>query len=173
MALALGGLLASGCAGPLTQSTESPSSTPARALGPAASIGCGEDVNLVGPDGREVNLTGLWTVPESDRAIWNIRQVGNCFFLVYRHPPDEEDPEYSDQICDGRIGADFVITGRCVEFIHRSGPVAFGAQAYLGVQVFLITFDSNYEPQLQKCPPIRSLGSCDEPMIRFDTDAES
>jgi hypothetical protein len=151
-----------GCTTPSSEAT--PSSSPLAIGGQAAAIGCGNDVDLEGPDGREVNLTGLWTTHEfAEMALWNIRQVGDCFFMVYRDP--YEDTDYSDQICDGRIMSNFEITGRCVDFR------GLGARADLQPQVFRILFDDTNQVQLQKCPASRAPGSCEEPMIRFDPDS--
>ncbi|HTE65890.1 MAG TPA: hypothetical protein VK736_06490, partial [Candidatus Binatia bacterium] len=137
-----------------------PSSTPFSVGGQAAAIGCGNDIDLVAPDGREIDLTGLWTSPDfPEVALWNIRQVGDCFFMVFRDP--YEDTDYSDQVCDGRIQTNFEITGRCVDFRGIS------RQAELEPQVFLILFDATNEVQIQRCPASRAPGSCDEPMIRF------
>jgi hypothetical protein len=148
-----------------------PSSTPFSAGGQAAAIGCGNDVDLFFPDGKEIDLTGLWTSPDvPDLPAWNIRQVGDCFFMVSRHFPGFEDNDYYDQICDGHIRTDFQITGRCVDFIHRVGPGIDG-EADLQPQVFLILVDGSNEVRLQKCPASRAPGSCDEPMIRFDPES--
>lgn len=139
----------------------SPSATPFSIGGQAAAIGCGNDVDLFTPDGREINLTGLWTNPDfPDEPLWNIRQVGDCFFMVFRDP--FEDTDYSDQICDGHIRPDLEITGRCVDFR------GLGARADLQPQVFLIRFEATNEVRLQRCPASRAPGSCEEPMIRFD-----
>jgi hypothetical protein len=153
-------------AGCTTASGEpAPSNTPFSAAGQAAAIGCGNDVDLFAPDGREVNLTGLWTATDfPDEPLWNIRQVGDCFFMVFRDP--FEDSDYSDEICDGHIRPDFEITGRCVDFRG-----AGGRGADLQPQVFLIQFDATNEVRLQRCPASRAPGSCEEPMIRFDPDA--
>lgn len=149
------------CAAPSSEAP-SPSSTPFSVGGAAEAIGCGNDIDLHAPDGREVNLTGLWTEPDfSDVALWNIRQVGDCFFMVYRDPGSDSD--YSDQICDGRIRTDFQITGRCVDFRGLGGP-----GANYRALVFDILFDATNEVQLQKCPLRRTPGSCEIPMIRFD-----
>ncbi len=150
-------------AGCMTPSSEaSPSSAPVSGRGQAAAIGCGNDVDLFAPDGREINLTGLWTIPEfSDVALWNIRQVGDCFFMVFR-TGNFPDTDYSDQICDGRIQENLEITGRCVDFR------GLGARADLQPQVFLILFGTTNQVQIQKCPASRAPGSCEEPMIRFD-----
>jgi hypothetical protein len=154
-------LLGAGCA---TASAEpAPSNAPISAGGQAAAIGCGNDIDLFAPDGREVDLTGLWTSPDFpdvlDVPLWNIRQVGDCFFMVFRDP--YEDTDYSDQICDGRIQANFEITGRCVDFR------GLGARADIQPQVFLIRFEGN-ELQIQRCPASRAPGSCEAPMTRFD-----
>lgn len=153
-----------GCASASGEVT--PSSTPFFAGGPAADIGCGNDIDLVGPDGREINLTGLWTSPDvldASVALWNIRQIGDCFFMVFRDP--FADTDYSDQICDGRIQTNFEITGRCVDFR------GLGARADIRAMVFLILFDATNEVQLQRCLASRALGSCEEPMIRFDPES--
>jgi hypothetical protein len=155
-------------AGCTTASGEpAPSSTPFSIGGQAAAIGCGNDIDLRAPDGSKIDLTGLWTVSDiGDEFVplWNIRQVGDCFFMVFRDPG--EDTDYSDEICDGRIEANFEITGRCVDFRGLGG---FGADVQ--PQVFLIDFDATNEVLLQRCPASRAPGSCDEPMIRFDPDA--
>jgi hypothetical protein len=169
MSLARAGLCAvvlamAACAAP--SSEVSPTSTPFSAGDQAAAIGCESDIDLLAPDGREVNLTGLWTEPGiSDVALWNIRQVGDCFFMVFRDPGPDSD--YSDQICDGRIQTDFHIIGRCVDFRGLGGP-----GANYRAQVFDILFDATNEVQLQKCPARRTPGSCEEPMIRFAPENE-
>jgi hypothetical protein len=141
-----------------------PSSTLVSAGGQAAAIGCGNDVDLLTPDGREINLTGLWTSPDfPDVPLWNIRQVGDCFFMVFRDP--FEDTDYSDQLCDGRIQTNFEITGRCVDFR------GLGGRADVQPQVFVILFDATNDVRLQKCPASRAPGSCDEPMMRFDPES--
>jgi hypothetical protein len=152
-------------AGCTTASGEpSPSSTSFSVGGQAAAIGCGNDIDLVAPDGHEIDLTGLWTSPDfPDVPLWNIRQIGDCFFMVFRDP--YEDTDYSDQICDGRIQTNFEITGRCVDFRGLS------RQAELEPQVFLILFDARDEVLLQRCPASRAPGSCDEPMFRFDPES--
>jgi hypothetical protein len=155
-------LVLAACTAP--SSEVSPSSTPLSLGGQAAAIGCGNDVNLFAPDGREIDLTGLWTNTEvPDVPLWNIRQVGDCFFMVFRDP--FEDTDYSDQICDGRIQANFEITGRCVDFrgLRRV--------ADLQPQVFLIDFDATNEVLIQKCPASRAPGSCEEPMFRWDPES--
>jgi hypothetical protein len=155
-----------GCTSPSSEAT--PGSTPVPGRGQAAAIGCGNDVDLFFPDGKEIDLTSLWTSPDvPDVALWNVRQVGDCFFMVSRHFPDEEDNDYYDQICDGHIRTDFQITGRCVDFIHRVGPGIDG-EADLQPQVFLILVDGPNEVRLQRCPASRAPGSCEVPMIRFD-----
>lgn len=159
-------LISAGCTTPSSQA--SPSSTPVSGRGQAAAIGCGNDVDLFFPDGKEIDLTGLWTIPEfSDVALWNIRQVGDCFFMVFHEPPVVEDTDYFDQICDGHIRSDKQITGRCVDFIHRVGPGIDG-EADLQPQVFLILVDGPNEVRLQRCPASLAPGSCEVPMIRFD-----
>ena len=159
------------CAAPSSEA--SPTSTPFSLGGQAAAIGCGNDIDLSAPDGREINLTGLWTIPDyGGVALWNVRQVGDCFFMVTRDPFEEDtEGDYYDQICDGRIQTNLEIIGRCVDFIHRSNPNALGGQADLQPQVFLIKFDATNAVQLQKCPASRAPGSCEEPMIRFDPES--
>jgi hypothetical protein len=158
-------LFLAACAAPSSEAP-SPSSTPFSIGGQAAAIGCGNDIELQALDGSEIDLTGLWTEVEfADVALWNIRQVGDCFFMVYRDPGGDTD--YSDEICDGRIEANLEITGRCVDFRGLGG---FGADVQ--PQVFLIDFDATNEVLLQRCPASRAPGSCDEPMIRWDPENE-
>ncbi len=161
-------LVLTACTAPSSEAP-SPSGTPFSVGGQAAAIGCGDDIDLRASDGRVIDLTGLWTEPDfSDTPRWNIRQVGDCFFMVYRPPPGLEDPEYFDQLCDGRIRIDYTITGRCIDFIHRSGPGVISGQADLQPQIFRILFDDANEVQLQRCPASLAPGSCEVPMIRFD-----
>jgi hypothetical protein len=151
-----------------TPSEATPSSTPVSGRGQAAAIGCGNDVDLFFPDGKEIDLTGLWTPPDSpDVPLWNIRQVGDCFFMVFRDVPNSDDNDYFDQICDGHIRTDFQITGRCVDFIHRVGPGIDG-EADLQPQVFRILVVGQNEVRIQRCPASLAPGSCEVPMIRFD-----
>ncbi len=158
-------LVLAACTAPSSEAA-APSSTPFSVGDEAEAIGCGNEIDLLAPDGSRVNLTGLWTEADAaDLALWNIRQVGDCFFMVFRDP--FEDTDYSDQICDGRIRTDFQITGRCVDFRGLGGP-----GANYEARVFDILFDATNEVQLQKCPVRRTPGSCEPLMIRFDPEYE-
>ena len=155
-AVSLAGVVA--CAGPAASDVPASSATPRQQLGEAAEISCATPAELRGPDGRLVNLTGVWAPLGATEPHWNIRQINNCFFLSAIG--DEEPPEYYEQSCDGVIGADFVITARCIDF--RQFPVG---QPDMGREFFRITFAEGGWVELVRCLAVDQPATCEEPIV--------
>lgn len=164
IAIAAGVILLAACTSPSPATSESPEGSEFAVVDEVTEIGCGEPVPLRGPDGRAVNLTGLWTFRDDmSEPVWNIRQLGSCMFAV--DLGETSPPEYYDVICDGKIGRDFVITGRCIDF--RQG---FG-QPDWGREYFLIEFDDSGQVELVRCLDRETPATCEEPMVRWEPPA--
>jgi hypothetical protein len=161
-AIAAGVILLAACAGLTSPAiSESPDGSPFEVVDEVAEIGCGEPVDLRGPDGRRVNLTGLWTLREDmSGPSWNIRQLGSCMFAV--ELVDTSPPEYYSVICDGTMGTDYAITGRCIDF--RQG---FG-QPDWGREYFLIEFDDNGQVELIRCLDRDVPATCEAPIVPWE-----
>jgi hypothetical protein len=148
---------ASGSPPPGASSTESPFEVPDE----VEDIGCGDPVQFRGPDGRRLDLTGLWAGSEAAEPDINVRQVGSCLFATPLLPSGP--PEYYNWVCDGTIGSDFVITARCIDFQQREG-----FQPDMGREYFLISFDEDGGPQLFRCLDPASPATCDTPLVPWE-----
>jgi hypothetical protein len=146
------------CSGPAASQIPAGSPTPRPPLGEAAEINCAAPLELRGPDGRLVNLTGVWGPLDAAQPDYNIRQINNCFFLSGIGA--EEPPEYYEQSCDGVIGADFVITARCIDF--RQFPVG---QPDMGREFFKIEFADGGWVELARCLAVDEPATCEEPIV--------
>jgi hypothetical protein len=119
-------------------------------------MGC-STIRLRGPNGDPVNLTGVWAGAEDTEPIYNVRQIGDCFFLALISTG--EPPGYYDSMCDGRIAVDLVITVNCVDFLRfRSDP-------RMGREYFLIQFAADGTIDLVHCLEPDEPATCDDPLV--------
>jgi hypothetical protein len=161
-AVAAGVILLAACTGSTSPATsESPDGSPFSVPDEVAEIGCGEPVNLRGPDGQRVNLTGLWSSRGASQPEWNVRQIGSCLFAAVLFTG--EPPGYYDVICDGTIGTDFVITARCIDFLQ--GGVG---QPDMGREYFVIQFDEDQDPELVRCLDPETPATCEAPIAPWE-----
>lgn len=126
-----------GCASSSTPSTPLPSAS-AGPISGELPPGC-EPIDLRGPDGRPIDLTGAWSAaPESvgfyqspNETTW-IRQVGTCAWAAIMDAEFRSDPNYVGDFYlpagnlgtfSGRITDEFVIEGDLVSIRHGS-PLA-------------------------------------------------
>lgn len=155
-ALGAGVILVAACTGP------SPSASAAgsqfEVTDEVTEIGCGDPVVLRGQDGQQVNLTGLWSGKGEPGPSWNIRQVGSCLFVADLSNSDA--PGYYQEICDGTIGGDFVVTARCIDFLQ--GGVG---QPDMGREYFLIRFDDEGGLELVRCLDAETPATCEAPLV--------
>jgi len=163
--LVLGGAACTSSAG-----TAPSTSTPAPSLDTSElslqSIGCSA-IDLRGPDGNEIDLTGLWGAAGSTPS-YVVRQVGDCFLMVV-YVPDQPEAPWTETVCDGRIGSDFRINGRCIEmgFGLGAGPFLFNQATWE------VSFDDAGDPLLADrsfaCSPTDA--SCAAPsFVKFSED---
>ena len=86
-------------------------------------IGC-SPIRLRAPDGSNVDLTGTWSHPAA--VAWDIRQLGDCLFMVAF---DSEGTPESESVfhwtCDGKLRVDFTAPGRCVQLGRNYGFLSF------------------------------------------------
>jgi hypothetical protein len=151
-------------------------STPAASVQPVASEGSGlpsdlgaigcESINLRGPTGSEVELTGIWTAPGA--VTWNARQLGDCLVMVAVDDgsTDPGQGTFFEWVCDGKIASDFTITGRCIQ-IGNFGDLTFGPAAWV------ILFADDGAIQLQDVTTDCPYGICPEgqvPHEKWDPD---
>lgn len=126
-----------GCASAPTPSMPLPSASGGSISGELPP-GC-EPIDLRGPDGRAIDLTGAWSpAPGSvgfyqspNETTW-IRQVGNCAWAAIMDAEFRSDPNYVGDFdlpagnlgtFSGHITGDFVIDGDLVSIRHGS-PLA-------------------------------------------------
>lgn len=125
--------------------TASPTPTPVSSLDSYAlslqAVGCGP-INLRGPDGSALDLNGVWGW-SSGQPAYLIRQVGDCMITV-AYLPDQPAIPWFQNVCDGRIGSDFSIVGRCFEMGigPDAGPFLFNQAAWT------ISFDAEGNPTI-------------------------
>lgn len=84
-------------------------------------------VQLVGPDGNDVNLTGTWQLSGTG-PLYFISQTGTCIAMAGGFPADADMAELwqspfgsATVVFFGEAGSDFVITGRWAEVRHSPG----------------------------------------------------
>jgi hypothetical protein len=128
--------------------------------GPAEEIGCQEPMDLRGLDGDRPDLTGLWSTAGDPVPSWNVRQINSCFFIASINY--ELEPEYYQELCDGEIGSDFVITARCVDFLHVV------SQPVMGREYFLISFTDDGEVVLERCLERDVPATCEDPFLPWE-----
>jgi len=91
------------------------------AADPTASLAPGESVapessecapvNIVGPSGALVDLTGVWR--SNDSGFYDIHQRGSClYWMGMSHYPGTEPGEFWTNVFIGTVGSDFTIIGR-------------------------------------------------------------
>jgi hypothetical protein len=136
LSLVAAGLLV-GCVPTPSPSTSAPSAA-AGSISGELPPGC-EPIDLRGPDGRTIDLTGAWSAaPESvgfyqspNETTW-IRQVGDCVWAAIMDAEFRSDPNYVGDFdlpagnlgtFSGRITGEFVIEGHLVSIRHGS-PLA-------------------------------------------------
>ena len=129
--------LLGGCGATPSPSTPAPSAS-AGSISGELPPGC-EPIDLRGPDGRPVNLTGAWSSrPPSvgfyqspNETTW-IRQVGDCVWAAIMDAEFRSDPNYVGDFdlpagnlgtFSGQITGEFVIEGELVSVRHGS-PMA-------------------------------------------------
>ncbi len=152
-------LLVVACTGPSGPSAPPLTETPAGALGVPGEIGC-EEIELRGPDGQLVNLTGLWSAVDAPEPEWHARQIGSCFFLAFVQSSGP--PDYYNEMCDGTIATDFLITARCIDLIQN-----WPSEPYMGRVYFLISFSQGGQIELERCRLLDEPATCDDPLVQW------
>jgi hypothetical protein len=117
-------------------------------------------MELRGTDGQRVDLTGLWGSREDAVPDWNVRQINGCFFISSINY--DLAPEFYQELCEGEIGSDFVITARCVDFAHLV------SQPVMGREYFLITFTDSGEVELERCLERDVPATCEDPFVPWE-----
>jgi hypothetical protein len=107
-------------------------------------IGC-ESIDLRGPSGDHVDLTGTWT--GAGASPWNVRQLGNCLFMVgfeqYGSPYSET---VFHSMCEAQLRPDFTAPGRCIQLGRNVGLLTFEPVR------FDVVFDEDGEAAWQLVP---------------------
>lgn len=113
-------LLALGVACTGSATSGAPTQAPTASPG-IASIDC-PNIDLRSPSGERIDLTGTWvTEREGTRAgIYFLHQVGDCLWFAGGLPwpsdlPEDETLGLQTVVFQGRVGSDFVITGRWID----------------------------------------------------------
>ncbi len=111
--------LLAGCASSPTPTTSSAAPSPA-ADGVASACGGAE---LIGPDGRRVDLTGTW---EGLTSLWFVTQSGNCVTIegLSRFAGERNGESYRF-VFSGDLRADFTLVGRWTWTWACNGPACF------------------------------------------------
>jgi hypothetical protein len=140
-------------------SSSSPAASgPESPTGSAPLIGgeaCGP-IDLRGPDGDTVDLNGEWgggewfTTPGSGERTF-VQQVGDCVWMGISDDQFRERPEENASLLavfQGRINADFSVTGNLVTLLRWVDPFTYGNTPEMTEVTMRIEFDSDGRTQL-------------------------
>lgn len=105
---------------------------------PAADLDCGT-LDLIGPTGRPVDLTGTW---EGGVFLHHVRQVGDCVsWIGYGRWPGTELGELATLTFLGQLASDFTVSGGFTTIVRPENPVVYYPGPREGSLVFVIGFD--------------------------------
>jgi len=114
-----------------------PSQTPGPSLA-AASLEC-DELNLLGPQGNRVDLTGTW---EGGSFVHHVRQIGDCVWWIgYGRWPGTELGELATLTFLGKLASDFTLDGGWTTIVGPANPAGYYPGPPAGSVVFLIGFD--------------------------------
>jgi hypothetical protein len=114
---------------------------PTRAPG-NSTVDC-PDIDLRSPSGERIDLTGTWeTEREGTRAgIYFLHQVGDCLWFAGGLPSSSETPDsepplgWQTVVFQGRVGSDFVVTGRWIDVRYEGiGGIGSGGNITLRIE---------------------------------------
>jgi hypothetical protein len=111
-----------------------------------AAIGC-EPIDLRAPSGDRLDMTGTWgRDPLLGPIAWNVRQLGDCLFLVELGSFGTAHSErVFHWLCEATLAADFTADGRCVQVGRNYEQVGQGT-GFTGPIRVEIEFDEAGQP---------------------------